>query len=1091
LNAVAPQTNPWENLRGMRNQLLVLAAVLLLLLWVEVPDSLRGIAGYEPLHSLLEIIAIVVSGLIFATVWNAQAHKASGSMPLLAYTFLGVALLDFSHLMSFKGMPLYVTPSDPEKAINFWLAARMLAAVGLLLVAALPWKPLRRPLHRYGLLAGVLAFVVLAHWVFLFHPSAMPRTFVAGSGLTALKVRLEYGLIGLHLLAAVFLLKRRRTEPGPHLTALLGAVLTMAMSELFFTMYASVTDLFNLAGHVYKVIAYLFLYQSIFVATVQRPYQALDAVQSSLKATLEAIPDMIFEMELNGTYYSYHTPQIDLLGIAATTLVGKNVRDVMPRASADTVLAALKEAMDKGRSSGYLVKLRLRDGWRWFELTAARKALEADAEPRLIVLTRDVTERMESEQQLKLLGTAMADLNDIVLITEAEPLHGAGPRIVFVNEAFERKTGYTREEVLGKTPRILQGPHTDRAVLDQIRQSLQHWKSIHAELINYSKSGEEFWVELNIAPIADSTGWFTHWVSVQRDVTERVRAKNALQASLQHTQAILDNMADGVVTIGPDGLVRTFNKAASAMFGYNADEVVGRNVSMLMPEPHRSQHDGYLEHYRQTGEERVLGKPRELEGRRKDGSTFPMNLSVSQTIHLGEATFIGLVRDITQRRSDEEEIRRLAFYDGLTGLPNRRLLADHLRHALAASSRSGLYGAVMFLDLDHFKQVNDTQGHAVGDDLLQQVATRLQMAVREGDTVARLGGDEFVLVLENLSAKHDEAAARAEVVAHKILHLLAEPCSLQGKPHVATTSVGIALFVENSKSYDDLLKEADAALYQAKAAGRNTFCFFDPAMQAKAVERSQMEEEIRHGLLAQEFVLFYQLQVDPHGGSLGVEALIRWQHPQRDMVSPAHFIPLAEETGLILPLGQWVLETACQQLARWAQDPCTAHLTIAVNVSAAQFAQADFVAQVEHALTTSNAPPERLKLELTESTLAANVEDLVLKMSALRQHGVSFSLDDFGTGYSSLAYLKRLPLQQLKIDQGFVRDLLTDPNDATIARTIISLGHSLGLVVIAEGVEDEGQRQALASMGCDAYQGYYFGKPLPVDTLEAGLRNKV
>ena len=1087
MNAVATHPRFWGELRKMRGQLLALAAIMLFLLWVEVPESLRGIAGYEPLHSLLEIFAIVVSGLIFATAWNAQAHKASGSLLLLAYTFLGVALLDFSHLMSFKGMPDYVTPSDPEKAINFWLAARLLAAVSLLLVAALPWKPLRQPMHRYLLLLGVMSFVGLAHVLFLFYPTAIPRTFIAGTGLTALKVHMEYGLIGLHLLAAGFLIWRQQSALGPHATGLLGAVLTMAMSELFFTMYANVADLFNLAGHVYKVIAYQFLYQSIFVATVQRPYQALDAVQNSLKATLDAIPDMVFEMELNGTYYSYHTPQIDQLGIPVSTLIGKNVRDVMPEASTNTVLAALQEAMDKGRSSGYLVKLRLRDGWRWFELSAARKAVEGNAEPRIIVLTRDITERMESEQQLKLLGTAMADLNDIVLITEAEPLQDEGPRIVFVNDAFERRTGYTREEVLGKTPRILQGPHTDREVLNQIRQRLKQWKPIHAELINYSKSGEEFWVELTIAPIADSTGWFTHWVSVQRDVTERVLAKNALQASLQHTQAILDNMADGVVTIGPDGLVRTFNKAASAMFGYTAEEVVGHNVSLLMPEPHRSQHDSYLEHYRSTGEERILGKPRELEGKRKDGSTFPLSLSVSQTSHLGQATFIGLVRDITQRRSDEEEIRRLAFYDGLTGLPNRRLLADHLRHALAASSRSGLYGAVMFLDLDHFKQVNDTRGHPVGDDLLRQVAARLQMAVREGDTVARLGGDEFVLVLENLSAHHHEAAARAEVVANKVLQLLAEPCRLQGKPHVATTSVGIALFIENSKSYDDLLKEADAALYQAKAAGRNTFCFFDPAMQAKAVERSQMEEEIRGGLSRHEFVLFYQLQVDRQGNSLGVEALIRWQHPQRGLVSPAHFIPLAEETGLILPLGQWVLETACQQLAHWANDPEAAHLTIAVNVSAAQFAQTDFVAKVEHALTLSKAPPERLKLELTESTLAANVEDLVLKMTALRQRGVSFSLDDFGTGYSSLAYLKRLPLQQLKIDQGFVRDLLTDPNDATIASTIVSLGHSLGLKVIAEGVENEGQRQALAGMGCDAYQGYYFGKPVPAKDLQAGL----
>ncbi len=430
------------------------------------------------------------------------------------------------------------------------------------------------------------------------------------------------------------------------------------------------------------------------------------------------------------------------------------------------------------------------------------------------------------------------------------------------------------------------------------------------------------------------------------------------------------------------------------------------------------------------------------------------------------------------------EVKQLAFYDPLTHLPNRRLLQDRLQQALAVSARSGQHGALQFIDLDNFKTLNDTLGHGVGDLLLEQVGLRLTACMREGDTVARLGGDEFVVMLESLSKDTAEALAQARKVGEKVLLAINQPYRLLEHDVNITPSIGVTLYSGHQDTMENLLKQADLAMYQSKTAGRNTLRFFDPAMQAVVSARMGLENDIRLGIQKDEFVLHYQAQINREGHTMGAEVLLRWKQPQRGMVSPADFIPLAEDTGLIIPLGGWVLETACAKLVMWANDAATQHLTLAVNVSARQFRQPDFVAFVLGVLARSGANPHCLKLELTESMLVNDVEDTIAKMADLKASGVGFSLDDFGTGYSSLSYLKRLPLDQLKIDQSFVRDLMNDPNDAAIARTVITLGHSLGLTVIAEGVETQAQREFLALQDCDAYQGYLFGRPLPAADFE-------
>ena len=481
----------------------------------------------------------------------------------------------------------------------------------------------------------------------------------------------------------------------------------------------------------------------------------------------------------------------------------------------------------------------------------------------------------------------------------------------------------------------------------------------------------------------------------------------------------------------------------------------------------------------------------QTEYRRADGSTMPVEIT-SYPLELdGRPVVFHSARDISARRKSEEEVRKLAFFDPLTELPNRRLLIQRLGETLSESTGTRVKGALLFIDLDNFKTVNDTAGHYEGDRLLVRVARTLVECVSRNDVVARIGGDEFVVLLARLGTDEGTVTRLADEVARRILNTLATSLGSGDGEYRASASIGVTLFDgEGEESAEAPLVRADVAMFAAKLAGRNTIRFFDPRMQAALSERAELETGLWTALEQRQFFLSYQAQVLASGEVIGLEALLRWRHPQRGLVSPASFIPLAEETGLIVPIGRWVLETACMQLARWAAEPARAGLPISVNVSARQILDDRFVDEVLEVLARTGADPGRLKLELTESSLLVDVEAVIGKMNMLKARGIGFSLDDFGTGYSSLAYLKRLPLEQLKIDQSFVRDILDDANDAEIARLVIMLAASLGLVVVAEGVETEAQREYLAGLGCERYQGYLFARPLPIAELEAFLAER-
>jgi len=550
--------------------------------------------------------------------------------------------------------------------------------------------------------------------------------------------------------------------------------------------------------------------------------------------------------------------------------------------------------------------------------------------------------------------------------------------------------------------------------------------------------------------------------------------------------AIAFEAPEGMLVTDANRIILRVNKAFTLITGFSAEDVIGKNPRMLSS----GRQDAA---FYATMWDCIISTGSwqgEIWNRRKNGEIYPEHLTITAVKDNNGAVsnYVATFTDITHIKDDKDAIIHMALYDPLTNLPNRRLLLDRLNHSLSSGERLGLGCALLFIDLDYFKNINDTLGHATGDMLLQQVADRLSSCVREGDTVSRLGGDEFVVLLQDMSKQSIEPAAQTEIIANKILVLLSQPYQLASHTCKITVSIGIVISNGHKANPEDLLKNADIAMYQAKKSGRNKVRFFDPQMQIAINRRADIEHNLHIAIEQEQFQLYYQIQVDGTGHALGAEALIRWPHSKYGLVGPYDFIPVAEETSLILPIGKWVLETACAQLKAWEQDLLTKGLTLSINVSAKQFQQAEFVEQVKSAVHRNRINPSLLRLELTESMLIDNIENIIMVMRELKAVGVNFELDDFGTGYSSLQYLKKLPLHQLKIDQSFVRDIVTDSHDRSIVRTIIAMAQSLSLDVIAEGVETEEQKQLLINKGCRYFQGYLFGKPVPIEQFEALLR---
>ncbi len=697
---------------------------------------------------------------------------------------------------------------------------------------------------------------------------------------------------------------------------------------------------------------------------------------------------------------------------------------------------------------------------------------DADREPHHLSGTfQDITERKRVEQELQLakfvLDNAPININYI----------DSAACICYVNKISCETLGYTQEELLQMSiPDI--DPLFPIDVWAAHWQDLKNKRSVSVDTQHRRKNGERFPIEViaNYVKFGDNE----YNVAFDWDISERKQIETDLRIA-----ATAFESQESMMITDADGVILRVNHAFTKSTGYTAEEVIRKKPSIL----ESNHHDDAFYAAMWTSVNQGGTWHGEVWDKRKNGEIFPKWLTISAVKSDNGAVthYVWSHIDITERKAAEEEVKELAFFDPLTRLPNRRLLYHRLEHALVTSVRHGRDGVLLFIDMDNFKTLNDTLGHTIGDLLLQQVAKRLLSCVRDCDTVARLGGDEFVVILEDLGSQSLEAATKAEAVGEKILYSLGQPYFIASQECRSTPSIGATLFSSNHQQIDELLKQADIAMYQAKTAGRNTLRFFNPEMQESINARSALEGELRTALEQQQFQLYYQIQVDSSHRPLGAEVLIRWMHPERGTISPMQFIPLAEEIGLILPIGQWVLETACAQLKIWEQDILTRNLSLSLNVSAKQFHQDNFASQVQETIQRHGINPELLKLELTESMLVVDIEKTIYCMKTLNEIGIRFSLDDFGTGYSSLQYLKRLPLEQLKIDQSFVKDIAIDGNDKAIVDTIIAMAYSMGINVIAEGVETEAQRQQLLQSKCYQFQGYLFRKPVPIELFNVHL----
>ena len=804
---------------------------------------------------------------------------------------------------------------------------------------------------------------------------------------------------------------------------------------------------------------------------------ALARERALLRRVIDSIPDLIFFKDTRGHYLGCNKAFEAFVGRSEQEQIGKTDVDFFDSKTASFFRQQDQKMLQNGETRLNEEWVSYPDGRQALLQTIKTPFSIAQGEPvGILGISRDITAYHQAQMDIK----ASNETYQAILATALDGFWIADMQgqLLEANNAYAAMSGYSREDLRGMYIFDLDAEESPE-VVNQRSQRIKSTGSDRFETRHRRKSGELWDAEISV------NYWTVqnrHFVFI-RDISQRKHA----ESQLQQAAAVFENTQEGMMVTDLEDTIVRVNPAFTTLTGFSAEEVIGKKPSMLNS-PHQ---DALLFALMRNSLARSGLWKGEIINRRKDGTDFSQWMTISPILGTaGKVShYVSTFTDITELKEAKAKIHSLAFFDPLTQLPNRRLLLDRLHRAVALCTRRKSCGAVLLIDLDNFKLLNDTEGHEAGNLLLVEVARRLKNCLRDQDSLAHQGGDEFIVILEDLGQELQEAASRAELVAEKILQSLREIYQLGLIEYHCQASIGVATYHKPSDSAEEILKRADTAMYRAKAEGRNTVRFFDPAMQAALEHRLKLEAELRHALPGGELQLYYQAQVDDAGKVLSAEALIRWQHPQRGMVSPMQFIPLAEESGLILPIGTWVLETACAQLKEWEKHPVSRDLKLAVNVSARQFRQDDFVAMTKSIVEQSGIDASRLKLELTESIVINNVADTIEKMHQLKSLGLTFSMDDFGTGYSSLAYLKRLPLDQLKIDQSFVRDISQDPNDAAIVQTIITMGNSLGMNVIAEGVETQAQLDFLRQHGCKTYQGYLFSRPVPLAEFDRLLEH--
>jgi diguanylate cyclase (GGDEF)-like protein/PAS domain S-box-containing protein len=807
-------------------------------------------------------------------------------------------------------------------------------------------------------------------------------------------------------------------------------------------------------------------------------------------------PGAIFVTDSEGLIQGANLTSSGLFGYPPGDLIGTSIELLIPGCNRSSHHGG---RADRPRMRSVDPALRLiglrKDGSK-FPIELKSSAIETAGGPDVLIFVRDATERAgasgerrQDDQQFRSVVEAVLDYAIFLLDPEGH--------VKTWNSGAARIMGYRFDEVHGSNfSRFFTQDDLARGLPARLLHHAAIQGRVEDEGWRLRKDGSKLWANSTLTVIRDASGDIAGYAKVTRDITERKLAQEALvsqfsdelrvssealKASDARYRTVFHTSPEAVtISRVSDGIILDANEAFFEITGYQRKEVIGKTTTQLkiwvIPRDRvrlvdRLRHDSFC-------------RDMEFRFRRKNNEIFWARLSVSFIEVDGARCILSFARDISEARAAEEKIKDLAFYDPLTGLANRRLLVERLTSTVGARSRDGHKRALLFIDLDDFKTLNDTLGHHIGDLMLQEVARRIAACIRKNDIVGRLGGDEFVVMLEDLGEDPEDAATHARAVAEKILAAIVFPYDLENHDCCSASSIGITVFGDNANGVNEVLQQADIAMYQAKAAGRNRVHFFEPQLQVAVNARASAESDIRRAIKTNQFVLYYQPQIDS-GRLTGAEALLRWNHPRRGVVTPDEFIPLAEKTGLILTLGYWALECACLQVAAWASDEKTASISVSVNISVRQMLHPNFVEQVLEILARTKANPRNLRLELTESMFVDNFEEVIAKMAVLRARGLKFSVDDFGTGFSCLSYLKRLPIDELKIERTFVHDIVWDANSGAIAESIILLGRALGLSVIAEGVETVEQRDSLLRLGCSSFQGWLFSRALPVPEFQS------
>ena len=831
------------------------------------------------------------------------------------------------------------------------------------------------------------------------------------------------------------------------------------------------------------------------VEEVREAYDSIGlnaTLQNRQQAILKGANYCIIATDPNGLITDFNRAAEQMLGYRADEMIGKQT-PVIIHDTTEIVAHAEKLSKESGRliTPGFEVflgksKLGIPEESEWtyirkngtrFSALLSVTAMFNDDETvaGYLFIASDITDRKQKEVELRRFKSIIDSTDDAIISMTIKGI------IESWNYGAEKIFGYTANEAIGCPIQMLISPDYLNEGAEILARVSRGESVEQYETMRRHESGRLINLSITFSPILDDKGKVIGVSKVARDITDRKKAED-----LQRISATAFETHEAIMITDANANILRVNQAFQDITGYSVENVLGKNPRILKSGRHdQAFYAAMWQQLLETG-----SWTGEIWEKRKNGQIYPKWLTINAVKDKKGATteYVAVFNDITARKKAEEEIYSLAFYDTLTKLPNRRFLMDRIQQAQTASARSKLYGALLFLDMDKFKTLNDTLGHDHGDLFLIEIAKRLQYCVREIDTVARIGGDEFVVLIEEVGLNVEAASQKVAMIAEKIRSSLSAPYQLKEHEHHSSPSIGVSLYRGNEESLETLLKQADMAMYQVKETGRNGVRFFDPAMQLAVEAHAALEAELRKAIQKNQLRLYYQIQIRSDLQQLGAEALIRWVHPVLGMISPIQFIPIAEESSLILDIGHWVLETACKQLALWSKSKQTNKLVLAVNVSAQQFKRHDFVDVVTTLVNNHQVDPNLLKLELTESVVLSDVSIVITKMHTLRALGIKFSLDDFGTGYSSLSYLKQLPLDQIKIDQSFVRDMTTNPNDAIMVQTIINLAHNFRMNVIAEGVETDTQLNFLKLNGCMAYQGYLFSKPVPIEEYEALLK---